>query len=667
MRKPLLYLVFQLLFIIVAKAQAPLHCGTNDILNQARSNPAFIQKEKELNERIRQAVLENVNLPYYGKNAAQTYTIPVVVHVIHAAGTPVGTAENISDAQIQRAIGYINMGYGNTDSLYFSKNIPLGIQLCLAVRDTSNKLTTGITRHASKFTNVNNEVNDDSLKKSISWDPTKYMNIWIVKEICNNTNCGTSGYSTMANSHGDPKDGIVCEAKYFGTKPKLITTMLHEIGHYFNLYHTFESCKNNDCMLDGDMVCDTPPDNSTTSAACSTTVNTCNTDENDTTSKNPFRPVALGGLGDQPDMIQNYMDYNFESCLDRFTPGQRDRMIACLTTIRSSLLKSDGCISPNTAPISRFSSGICAGTIAFKDESINSPTSWNWTFDKGTPTTSILKNPAVTFSSPGKYLVTLTASNGLGAGTTETKEITVYAAAAAASCSPTTGPNASKYTMGIRNVSVGTLNHSTNGAFADGGYLNLSCNQVVVLSPETTYPVSVTTSASFKEFVKIYIDYDNNGTFENSELAYNDTARLGRHTGKIISPKGTVTNTLLRMRVMSDYNAIASGCSNLTYGQAEDYGVVLASEVLTGIEEKELTRADIQPNPFTGSAWVVPSNYSGSLTFTVFDYLGKTIYTENRSNAEPFEYVGSELNNGIYFYKIDTKDRKAVIGKFVKM
>ncbi|MBL0138212.1 MAG: hypothetical protein IPP86_06730 [Bacteroidetes bacterium] len=106
---------------------------------------------------------------------------------------------------------------------------------------------------------------------------------------------------------------------------------MHEAGHYFGLYHTFEgACTNNDCLADGDHVCDTPPDNSTATVPCNSTTNTCTTDADDVSLNNPFRPVAQGGLGDQPDMIINHMDYGLIGCHTQFTSGQKDRMIASL-------------------------------------------------------------------------------------------------------------------------------------------------------------------------------------------------------------------------------------------------------------------------------------------------------------------------------------------------
>ncbi|TVR37357.1 MAG: PKD domain-containing protein, partial [Cryomorphaceae bacterium] len=74
------------------------------------------------------------------------------------------------------------------------------------------------------------------------------------------------------------------------------------------------------------------------------------------------------------------------------------------------------------APIADFEASetnICAGdAIDFTDMSSNEPTSWSWSFDGGTPTTSTDENPSgIVFNTPGNYTVTLVATNADGSHT----------------------------------------------------------------------------------------------------------------------------------------------------------------------------------------------------------------------------------------------------------
>jgi PKD repeat protein len=53
--------------------------------------------------------------------------------------------------------------------------------------------------------------------------------------------------------------------------------------------------------------------------------------------------------------------------------------------------------------------------VDFTDNSLNSPTSWLWTFDGGTPATSTLQNPTgITFATNGYHVISLTATNASG-------------------------------------------------------------------------------------------------------------------------------------------------------------------------------------------------------------------------------------------------------------
>jgi PKD repeat protein len=65
-------------------------------------------------------------------------------------------------------------------------------------------------------------------------------------------------------------------------------------------------------------------------------------------------------------------------------------------------------------------------TVQFNDISTGNPTSWQWTFEGGTPTTSTDQNPAVTYNSAGIFDVSLTVTNEDGQNTeTKTGYITV--------------------------------------------------------------------------------------------------------------------------------------------------------------------------------------------------------------------------------------------------
>lgn len=359
-------------FVSVSIAQQTVHyhadgtaCSALHMEELMRlQHPEIIRKQQDIDEATRRAIYGAE--PSY-RSTGILYTIPVVMHVVHFSGTAVGVNENISDAQIQAGINHMNDAFRNVGFYDPLTGADIEIEFCLASQDPLGNFTTGINRIANNaLSDLDMDTEENTLKATItSWDPLSYCNIWLVDEICSSGSgsCGTAGYAYLASSHGQPWDGIVNEARFFGSSQNNSKVHIHEMGHYLNLSHTFDGCTNNDCTTDGDQVCDTPPDNSTTAANCfsspAPTPNSCTTDEDDTSLNNPFRSIALGGLGEQNDMYQNYMDYGFQSCQDRFTEGQKSRMRTALTGPRASLLSSQGCVNPST-PAIYFSSSLVA-------------------------------------------------------------------------------------------------------------------------------------------------------------------------------------------------------------------------------------------------------------------------------------------------------------------
>lgn len=81
-------------------------------------------------------------------------------------------------------------------------------------------------------------------------------------------------------------------------------------------------------------------------------------------------------------------------------------------------------------PVAGFTSTAtkCSGSvITFSDQSTNTPTSWNWSFPGGSPSTSTVQNPSITYTASGNYTVTLISANGTGTSTPVSQTVTVNA------------------------------------------------------------------------------------------------------------------------------------------------------------------------------------------------------------------------------------------------
>ena len=87
-------------------------------------------------------------------------------------------------------------------------------------------------------------------------------------------------------------------------------------------------------------------------------------------------------------------------------------------------------MSTATPPVANFTgtpASVSPGqSVSFEDASTNAPTTWNWTFEGGSPATSTLQNPTVTYPTEGTFDVSLTVTNASGSDTkSEADYITV--------------------------------------------------------------------------------------------------------------------------------------------------------------------------------------------------------------------------------------------------
>jgi|GEM_PF-3213888 len=342
-------------------AQTISRCGTDEYNN-------ILSKKFPMAEANRKALEKEyynfiTNPPANKTSTGTKYVIPVVVHVIHdPSDINPGDSSNVSDQRIAEQIAILNQDYRNFGGSNFSSDaVDTQIEFQLAKKDPNGNCTDGVIRIPSPLSVGHDWLSsseDSALKLLSHWPNEKYLNLYVIHSM------SAFGYATFPWNTGTPQldtiDGVVIRFDAFGYSGNgevaLGRTATHEVGHWLGLYHTFQpsyifdvfgdsaawTCLNDTCLLRGDKVCDTPPIFAETSInlSCSAMPNTCITDSDDSTLMNPFRPIALGGVGDQNDMISNYMDYSSDSCMNKFTAGQLDRIVFHINANRASIWNS---------------------------------------------------------------------------------------------------------------------------------------------------------------------------------------------------------------------------------------------------------------------------------------------------------------------------------------
>lgn len=318
----------------------PLACPSDHLHEQKMENdPTYAKKTKDFERFYREKVKKLQLNPTAPNENRMTYTIPVVVHIVHD-GANIGTEENPMDDAVAAIIqsasdNFQHIGGGNYANPFYGVNTD--ISLCLATHDPNGNYTTGVTRHYNPNNTVGHHTDLAPALNAYAWDKSKYCNLYIIKNLTSYDGVYVGSYDFTIYNSGNFSPGLIT----------------HELGHYFNLRHTFQSgCSNNNCLIDGDRVCDTPPKASSgyTGNAngnnCNQGGDSCTTDDDDNSGNNPYRTSQMGN---QLDMMANYMDYT-SGCWDSFTEGQKVRMHAAIEANRTTLVNNSIACNPVATP-----------------------------------------------------------------------------------------------------------------------------------------------------------------------------------------------------------------------------------------------------------------------------------------------------------------------------
>ena len=455
------------------------YCAT-DVLHRNLYNGDQLYKKKFDDMNVKWQDWAIKHNPFY--NRARTsgttavydnVTLPVVFHFMVNGSSPTVQQVASSSAITTSVITTLNSIFagqavgtklaGNNTYIQFCQAKINNFGQTIATTTYSNPLTTSLSNsNQGQINTLSNVVQSTS-----NYPTDKYINIYVVEDIAD----PVAGFAFMPSAHGSAFDGIYIEAKWLLPAPAPndlaynTTVLTHEMGHYLGMFHTFGicdplfqacSCDNNNCLFDGDMVCDTPPDFSQSPiATCSTTMNTCSSDALSAIHDNT-KPAT-----DVNDLTDNYMDYGSWNCQYKFTDGQIKRMRFMIDKFvgpRNSLLNSNvcnaacvvTCTMSISAPTSTVNGTVLPNTLILSGASVSQTFTGNscasayptqqWKLINLANNTTIYSgtSSAMTFTAAGNYRIIL---KGIASNTACTQSDTIDiqvlpAPPAASSCHP---------------------------------------------------------------------------------------------------------------------------------------------------------------------------------------------------------------------------------------
>ncbi|WP_025741178.1 M43 family zinc metalloprotease [Aquimarina pacifica] len=252
--------------------------------------------------------------------ASDIYKLPIVIHIIHL-GEPIGEGNNLAQNRIMSQVQILNNDFRKKEGTSGYNTHILGadtkIEFILAEITPEGNPTNGIHRiNASdiEIDSDNAELPFDWLTQYSYWNPDNYINIWVLPVAPQNLFLGSSTFPTtdlpgLENELQTKGDGILINTPHFGESnisgnANLGRTLTHEMGHFFGLEHLWGKRENTTCGEYDDYCDDTPPVTKR-SKDCVENIFACNEE------------IAL---------INNYMDYTADSCMNMFTNDQVTRM-----------------------------------------------------------------------------------------------------------------------------------------------------------------------------------------------------------------------------------------------------------------------------------------------------------------------------------------------------
>jgi hypothetical protein len=203
----------------------------------------------------------------------------------------------------------------------------------------------------------------------------------------------------------------------------------------------------------------------------------------------------------------------------------------------------------------------------------------------------------------------------------------------------------------ILNVTYAGINNTTS---SHSGYNDFT-DQMATVSLEGTNQISVEITADSSDYLYVFIDWNQNGTLDDAGEVYtlaSSTSSAGPHTMDITVPIGAILGNT-RMRVKLGWlESTPDPCGDFSYGEVEDYTVLVEDSTVSINENNMLADASLFPNPINDSTFYVyaPKLNGERVEVKISDIAGRQIFNNTLDclNNKVSVSVNDTMTSGVY-------------------
>lgn len=216
----------------------------------------------------------------------------------------------------------------------------------------------------------------------------------------------------------------------------------------------------------------------------------------------------------------------------------------------------------------------------------------------------------------------------------------------------------------------------TNSTAADAGYGDFTSKTATVSKGSNNQLVISAgfASTAYTEHWAVWIDFNQNGTFEESEKVTSGSSSSAANLTATISIPSSANTGQTRMRVSMKYDSAQAACETFSDGEVEDYTVNITNATANYTTFNNTTSGDelgneskafdftVYPNPVKGTVLNIHLNDAREVNFAITNLLGQTLKS-GVLTKQPIDV--STIRTGIYMLEI-TDGQKSVVKKFIK-